>query len=635
MKRTVGCIASLFTLLLALSTAAKAEVLTATVQLSPAAEVNPPAPPPANASGGFQVTVNVTRDASGNVTAGAINFLGIANFPGGAAITVVGLHIHEGAINANGPVRFDSGLSAASPLMLPTGVGLVNQNATSVDVTVLGRLLANPASFYVNLHTAPNPAGAIRAQIVRLVETQSVSVQMTPAQENPPITTVTASGTGTITINPVRNPATGAVTGGTVTFTIQHDIPAGSVITGLHIHEQVAGMNGGVVINTGVGAGASSIPTASGKGTINFEVPITTAAQIGALQRLLANPVGFYVNLHTSDFGGGLIRGQLVATAAPLVIQQSTAFFLETGATDTQFRLLLSSIDPISIPSATILVNGQMVTAPYDFATGTYNVTIPAALRANAGTLLVQARNTAGVMSAPVAIVVAAAANVNAFAMTTVDAARFGNTVAPETIVAGFGTRIASQSAGATSQPLPIALDGTSIFVNGIAARLFFVSANQANYLVPTATGIGPAAVVVVARDGSVSRGALNVSQTSPSIFTMTANGVGAPAAVASADGTTFNIVMGNPDGTPREIGAGNFVMLFGTAMRFGSTALTNAIKIGTTDVTPTFIGPVPGLAGLEQANLQIPQSLAGAGNVDLTLTVDGKVSNVVKLRIR
>jgi uncharacterized protein (TIGR03437 family) len=92
---------------------------------------------------------------------------------------------------------------------------------------------------------------------------------------------------------------------------------------------------------------------------------------------------------------------------------------------------------------------------------------------------------------------------------------------------------------------------------------------------------------------------------------------------------------MGNPDGTPREISAGNFVALFGTGLRFGSTAATNAVKIGTTDVTPMFIGPAPGFLGLDQCNLQIPQSLAGAGDVDLTLTIDGRTSNAVKLRIR
>src|SRR5262249_17936213 len=112
MKRTVGYAPLLFSLLLlAFSIPASAEVLTGSVALTPGGEVNPmPAPPP-NASGAFLITVNVTRDGTGAVTAGAINFLGTVNFPGGANITVTGLHIHEGAINANGTVRFDSGLS--------------------------------------------------------------------------------------------------------------------------------------------------------------------------------------------------------------------------------------------------------------------------------------------------------------------------------------------------------------------------------------------------------------------------------------------------------------------------------------------------------------------------------------------
>jgi uncharacterized protein (TIGR03437 family) len=431
------------------------------------------------------------------------------------------------------------------------------------------------------------------------------------------------------------------IVGGTVTFTIQFDIPAGSVITGLHIHREVAGKNGPVEINTGL-SGTNSVTTATGKGTFSFEVPISNAPSppsevtaLKALQDLVNNPTGFYVNLHTQAFGGGLIRAQLTSVNSPLVIQQSSAYFLETGATDTQVRLLLSSTDLLSIPTAQILVNGQQVTAPFDLATGSFNVTIPAALRANADTLFVQARSASGLMSAPVQIVVAPAASVNTVPITTVDAAQYVPVVAPEAIVAGFATKLASQAVAATRQPLPTSLDGTSVFVNGVSARLFFVSGNQLNYLIPASIPAGPAAVNVVAKDGTVTRGQLNVALSSPSIFTITANGQGAPAAVASADGMNFNILMGNPDGTPREISAGNFVMLFGTAMRFGSTGLTNAVKIGTTDVTPMFIGPAPFFSGLEQCNLQIPQSLAGAGDVNLTITVDGKTSNAVKLKIR
>src|SRR5262249_6692279 len=354
-----------------------------------------------------------------------------------------------------------------------------------------------------------------------------------------------------------------------------------------------------------------------------------------AMTDLLTNPAGFYVNLHTRTFGGGLIRAQLTSVASPLVVQQSSAYFLETGTTDTQIRLLLSSTDPISIVTAQIFVNGQQVTAPFDLATGSFNVTIPSALRANAGTLFVQARSASGLMSAPVQIVVAPTASVNTLPIVTVDAAQYGQTVGPDTIVAGFSTKLASQPVAASAMPLPTSLDGTSIFINGVPARMFFVSGGQANFLVPESIPAGPAAVNVVAKDGTVTRGQLNVANSSPSIFTITANGLGAPAAVASADGMNFNILMGNPDGTPREISAGNFVMLFGTGMRFGSTGLTNRIKIGTTDVTPMFIGPAPFFAGLQQVNLQIPQSLAGAGDVNLVVMMDGKASNPVKLRIK
>lgn len=636
MKRTVGFTASLLALsLLAFSISVRAEVLTASVALTPGAEVNPNPAPPATASGTFLVTINVTRDNNGAVTAGAINFQGTIKFPG--AVTFVGLHIHEGSSVINGPVRFDSGLTGTNSLMFPGGAGLISLNAVTVDVTVLGRLLARPSGFYVNLHTSDNPGGAIRAQIIRLVETQAITVPMTTAQEvltptSPPLP-ANASGTGTITVNPVRNPATGEVTGGTVTFTVQHDLPPNSNMRGLHIHEQVAGMNGPIVIDTGL-AVANQITTVTGKGMLNFEVPITTSAQIMALQRLLANPSGFYVNLHTQANPAGVIRGQLTALAltAPPVIQQSSAYFLETGSTNAPIALQVTGIDL----ATSIHVNGQTVFFQTDLINGVLNAGIPAALRTDAGVLFVQARNGDGLMSAPLQIVVAPAASVNADPITTVDAARFGAVAAPEAIVAGFGTKLASQAVTATSQPLPTTLDGSSIFVNGLAARLFFMSGNQANYLIPSAVGAGPAAVVVVAKDGAVTRGQVNVSPSVPGIFTVTATGTGAPAALASVDGSpgSFTILMGNPDGTPREISAGNFVMLFGTGLRFGSTATMNAIKIGTTDITPSFIGAQGSFDGLDQANLQIPQSLAGAGEVDLIITIDGKPSNPVKLKI-
>src|SRR5262245_34419343 len=84
-----------------------AESLTTLLQLSPLNEV-----PPINnlnATGGFQVTIEIARDPSGNIISARMNFLGVVQFPG--MVTITGLHIHEGEATANGQVRFDSGIS--------------------------------------------------------------------------------------------------------------------------------------------------------------------------------------------------------------------------------------------------------------------------------------------------------------------------------------------------------------------------------------------------------------------------------------------------------------------------------------------------------------------------------------------
>jgi uncharacterized protein (TIGR03437 family) len=91
--------------------------------------------------------------------------------------------------------------------------------------------------------------------------------------------------------------------------------------------------------------------------------------------------------------------------------------------------------------------------------------------------------------------------------------------------------------------------------------------------------------------------------------------------------------LLSNADGSPVPIDAGNYVALFGTGMRFSSTPMK--ITIGGIDIDPLYFGPQGSLEGTDQVNLQIPQSLAGKGDVDLVLTLDGKTSNTVKLRIK
>lgn len=638
MRRNSGLIASLAALVLLMLAssftpvrAQTTQTLMANVLGSPLAETPPITN--LNASGGFNIVIEVTRDGAGNITAGKISFIAQYNFPGSVEFT--GFHIHEGATGVAGPVRFDTGITGTTSVTDADGVGFLSRDAVMVDPVVLGRLLANPAGFYVNLHTRANPGGALRGQFTSLTETLSTTVQMTPAQETPPITGLDATGVGTITLNPTRN-AQGVVNGGNATLTVDYNFPSAITVTGLHIHEGAVGVAGGIVIDTRAGTAANPVVSSTGKGFLSYTVPITTALQIGALTRLLANPTNFYINLHTQANPGGAIRGQLTALNRAPVIALSNRYALPTGTAPATVALTVTGLSTLDLLASTVLINGQTAAVAPDLTTGNVNVTIPAASLTNAGMLNIQVRTFNGTLSLPLSIPVVPAASLNSQAVAVVDSASFRVGAASESIASAFGTRLASTFVGAPAAltVLPTALDGTMVFINGVNAPLFFVSPGQVNFAVPVGTISGPASIVIVAKDGTVSQGQIVIGDISPGIFTRLANGTGAPAAVASTDnGVTFPIVMSNPDGTPVEVSAGNIIVLFGTGLRFKSGEMT-ATAGGVTG-TPSFVGSQGGLVGLDQINLTIPQSMAGKGEMDLVFSVDGKATNAVRIKVK
>jgi uncharacterized protein (TIGR03437 family) len=132
-----------------------------------------------------------------------------------------------------------------------------------------------------------------------------------------------------------------------------------------------------------------------------------------------------------------------------------------------------------------------------------------------------------------------------------------------------------------------------------------------------------------------------------PGVFTAKADGKGAPAAVASADGVSFNIPVSNPDGTPRplELGSdGLFVSLFGTGFRFApdtdifvsnGAAESVTITIDGVSVPVLFAGPQGQLEGLDQVNFQIPASFTGRGVMNAVVTVNGQAANTVLLHLK
>ena len=60
-----------------------------------------------------------------------------------------------------------------------------------------------------------------------------------------------------------------------------------------------------------------------------------------------------------------------------------------------------------------------------------------------------------------------------------------------------------------------------------------------------------------------------------------------------------------------------------------------SAATIGGEPAEVIFAGPQGSFVGLDQVNLRIPRTLAGRGEVEVQLRVDGKATNTVRIGIR
>ena len=75
--------------------------------------------------------------------------------------------------------------------------------------------------------------------------------------------------------------------------------------------------------------------------------------------------------------------------------------------------------------------------------------------------------------------------------------------------------------------------------------------------------------------------------------------------------------------------------MLYGSGFRFNGGLSNVSVTVGGAPVTVQYAGPQGGFVGLDQLNLLLPKSLATRGEVDVVLTVNGKIANTLKLNIK
>ncbi|MBX3276416.1 MAG: IPT/TIG domain-containing protein [Acidobacteria bacterium] len=237
--------------------------------------------------------------------------------------------------------------------------------------------------------------------------------------------------------------------------------------------------------------------------------------------------------------------------------------------------------------------------------------------------------------------------------LAVVSAASFApGAVAAESIVAGFGARLAVGIQASSGLPLPFLLLGTSVQVrdsNGDSrqAPLFFVAPGQINFQIPPGTALGAAVVTVTSADGSVSQGTVQIASAAAGIFAANSDGSGVAAGnflrvrgQAQIFEDTAQADEGGGRFLPRCLDLGTsedqvFLILYGTGIK-GAPASALRVTVGGIETPVLFVGAQGTFVGLDQINLgPISRGLADAGTVDVVTRINDQQINIVQICIR
>ncbi len=226
------------------------------------------------------------------------------------------------------------------------------------------------------------------------------------------------------------------------------------------------------------------------------------------------------------------------------------------------------------------------------------------------------------------------------------------NHIAVEGLVAAFGTNFSASAKAAPSLPLPTNLNGTTVKVKDAAgqeraAPLLFVSPGQVNYQIPPGTMAGSATVTINNGDVAVASEAISVALTAPGLFTADASGKGwAAASIQRVKNgvskyepvVSFNAAQNQFVPNPVDLSIADedvYLLLYGTGVRYRGALPDVKVLVDGIETPVTFAGRQTDYAGLDQINVKLPRALSGRGEVNVTVVIQNKSANSVKIKIK
>ena len=234
---------------------------------------------------------------------------------------------------------------------------------------------------------------------------------------------------------------------------------------------------------------------------------------------------------------------------------------------------------------------------------------------------------------------------------------RSGKAVAQGSIVSIFGRNLATVTQSADSFPVPAALGGTSVRVNGIASPILFVSPGQINIqFSPGPTPAGGNQMIVTTSAGASDPVPIDLELGQEfGIFTLDGSGCGRGAVFnVAADGSVslnspsnsaspgdFITVYGTgligffnapPDGTPAAFDPPALAVSWSNYLVFFELPDPHTIFVGAQRIS--WAGRAPGFVGLDQVNVRIPETVREGCAVPILVKTNGR-SQPVPISIR
>lgn len=254
------------------------------------------------------------------------------------------------------------------------------------------------------------------------------------------------------------------------------------------------------------------------------------------------------------------------------------------------------------------------------------------------------AGGSSGVISFPItpAPVLSAGGIVNAASFAT-------QALAAGTIASIFGSNLAAATTQAATVPLPTALGGASVQVDGVNAPLFFVSPFQINFALPwEVQGRSLATITVTSGGVTSSPQAISLVPSAPALFSTNERGNGQGAILVAGTGSIAAPLSTFPGSRP--VRRGEFLEIYaiglgavtnqpatGTAASaspLATTLATATVTIGGVSAPVLFSGLAAGFVDLYQINVRVLDATPVGPAIPVVLSIAGVASNTVTVAV-